>query len=132
MSNLEQAVDISVNMATLATRWVRGWYGSAYTGYDYYGATRVRLCPLSKRIYFTAQIRDGMSWEQSLDGKYLDNDSTLEADAEAWYKAEQAARLEKLDRRRVLENTPEVQEYQRMINTSPYGGIYGFSSRIIQ
>lgn len=113
-------------MQALATRWVLAWGDYGYRG----GATMVRFSdaygagthPYGENIEFYAPYVDGIGRQGSFSSKYLDDDSTLEADSKAWYEAERAEKAAKSARISALEMSPDVQAYKAAIQT-PYGGL---------
>ncbi len=113
----------------LANRWVLAWGEYGYRG----GATNVHFSEaygagehtFGETICFYAPYVDGVGREGSMSSRYLEDDSTLEADSRAWYNADRAAREARSRRQSELENTPEVREYKGL---SQYHCPGGFNS----
>ncbi len=114
----------------LADRWVRAWPEYGYRG----GASNVRLSEayangahaFGEKILFYAPYVDGIGCEGSMSSKYLDDDSTLEADSLAEYNAKRAAQCAKSDQISTLRATPEVSKYLELTQNTwgYYNAIY--------
>ena len=102
----------------LADRWVRAWGDYGYRG----GASNVRFSeaygagahPFGEEICFYASYVDGVGRQGSMSSRYLDDDSTLEADSRAWYEADKAERAERSNRLSALERSPDVAAYRAL------------------
>ena len=126
MNNLDITRETYKKAQELANRWVKAWHQSF--GYPLVGDVQIDFC--NNLITFQALPScSGIGFPQSINTKYLEDDSTLEQDAKVWYGNYIKDRNEKSELERVLSNSPDVIAWRKLKNIDSYGfplnGLHG-------
>lgn len=102
MSDITEYRRLNQQVCELASRWVLAWDQYAYRGGC--NPSSIYLHHDRDVISFTSQAEGGRGLATQMSLKYLDDDSTLEADAKQWYDDLIGARNRDMRRAQELRN----------------------------